>query len=78
MMFEVVYYSRSGNTKKVAGAIARELEDRGIIVRGASRATLVEEIPDAYKDVNDVVNVVHGAGIARKVARLRPLGVIKG
>ena len=59
-------------------AISRELEDKGIIVRGASRATLVEEIPDAYKDVNDVVNVVHGAGIARKVARLRPLGVIKG
>jgi len=59
-------------------AIARELEDQGIIVRGASRSTLVEEIPDAYKDVNDVVHVVHGAGIARKVVRLKPLGVIKG
>jgi tRNA-splicing ligase RtcB len=59
-------------------AVARELEDRGIIVRGASRATLVEEIPDAYKDVDDVVNVVHGAGIARKVVRLKPMGVIKG
>lgn len=59
-------------------SIARELEGRGIVVRGASRGTLVEEIPEAYKDVNDVVNVVHEAGIARKVVRLRPLGVIKG
>jgi tRNA-splicing ligase RtcB (3'-phosphate/5'-hydroxy nucleic acid ligase) len=59
-------------------AIARELEDRGILVRGASKATLVEEIPDAYKDVNDVVNVVHGAGISKKVVRLKPIGVIKG
>jgi tRNA-splicing ligase RtcB len=59
-------------------SIVRELEDRGIIVKGASRATLVEEIPDAYKDVNDVVNVVQGAGIAKKVARLKPIGVIKG
>jgi tRNA-splicing ligase RtcB len=58
--------------------IAKELESRGIIVRGASQGTLVEEIPEAYKDVNDVVNVVHGAGIGRKVARLKPLGVIKG
>jgi tRNA-splicing ligase RtcB len=59
-------------------AIYRELEDKGIIVKGASKATLVEEIPDAYKDVNDVVNVVHGAGIGRRVVKLRPLGVIKG
>lgn len=59
-------------------AIVRELEDQGIIVKGASSATLVEEIPDAYKDVNDVVNVVHGAGIAKKVVRLKPIGVIKG
>ncbi len=59
-------------------AISRELESKGIIVRGASKATLVEEIPEAYKDVNDVVNVVHGAGISRKVVRLRPLGVVKG
>jgi tRNA-splicing ligase RtcB len=59
-------------------AISRELEDKGIVVRGASKATLVEEIPDAYKDVNDVVNVVHGAGIGKKVVRLKPMGVIKG
>ncbi len=59
-------------------AIYRELEDKGIIVKAASKATLVEEIPDAYKDVNDVVNVVQGAGIGKKVVKLRPLGVIKG
>ncbi|MBI3091191.1 MAG: RtcB family protein [Candidatus Tectomicrobia bacterium] len=59
-------------------AIQRELEDRGIIVRYTGRATLMEEIPEAYKDVTDVVNVVHAAGISRKVARLRPIGVIKG
>jgi tRNA-splicing ligase RtcB len=59
-------------------AIYRELEDQGIIVKGASKATLVEEIPEAYKDVNDVVNVVHGAGIGKKVLKLRPIGVIKG
>jgi len=59
-------------------AIARELQDRGIYVRGASKGTLVEEIPEAYKDVDNVVNVVHGAGISKKVAKLKPLGVVKG
>jgi tRNA-splicing ligase RtcB len=59
-------------------AIVRELENKGIIVKGASRGTIVEEIPDAYKDVNDVVNVVHQAGISRKVVKLVPMGVIKG
>jgi len=59
-------------------AIVRELEDKGIIVKGASRGTIVEEIPEAYKDVDDVVNVVHHAGISRKVAKLVPMGVIKG
>jgi len=59
-------------------AITRELEDKGIIIRGASRGTITEEIPEAYKDVNDVVNVVHHAGISRKVVKLIPMGVIKG
>jgi len=59
-------------------AIARELEDKGIIVKGASRGTIDEEIPDAYKDVTDVVNVVHHAGISLKVVKLVPMGVIKG
>jgi tRNA-splicing ligase RtcB len=66
--------------RKTAGArpIAREMEQQGIFVRAAGRATLVEEIPEAYKDVAEVVDVVQGAGISRKVAQLRPLGVIKG
>ena len=59
-------------------AIVRELEDKGIIVRSAGRATVVEEISEAYKDVTDVVDVVHHAGISRKVAKLVPMGVIKG
>ncbi len=59
-------------------AIWREMEDRGIIVRSAGRETLAEEMPEAYKDISNVVDVVHRAGISRKVARLRPMGVIKG
>ncbi len=58
--------------------VTNELAAMGVIVKGAGRATLVEEIPEAYKDVEDVVRIVHEAGLARKVARLRPLGVIKG
>jgi tRNA-splicing ligase RtcB len=59
-------------------SIVQELAARGIIVRGAGRATVDEEISEAYKDVENVVDVVHGAGIAKKVAKLKPLGVIKG
>ncbi len=59
-------------------SIRRELEDRGILVRSAGRETLAEEMSEAYKDISNVVDVVHRAGISRKVARLRPMGVIKG
>ncbi len=55
-----------------------ELARRGIVVRAKTRATVWEEIPEAYKDVSEVVEVVHGAGIGKKVARLRPLIVVKG
>jgi tRNA-splicing ligase RtcB len=58
--------------------IVKELAEQGIIVRGAGRATIDEEISEAYKDVAGVVDVVHGAGIAKKVVKLKPLGVIKG
>ncbi|MBT3181369.1 MAG: RtcB family protein [Deltaproteobacteria bacterium] len=58
--------------------IARELEEQGIIVRGASSGTIAEEAPLAYKDVAEVVDCVHNAGIAKKVVKLKPLGVIKG
>lgn len=59
-------------------AIVRELEDRGIYVRSAGRATIAEEISEAYKDVTSVVNVIHNAGLGKKVVKLKPLGVIKG
>lgn len=71
--------SRTQAKKSARGRpIVRELEDRGIYVRSAGRSTLMEEIPEAYKDVSDVVDVVDGAGISTKVAQLRPIGVIKG
>ena len=59
-------------------SITREMENRGIYVRASGRETLVEEMPDAYKDVSQVVEIVHNAGIGKKVVKLRPLGVMKG
>jgi tRNA-splicing ligase RtcB len=71
--------SRHQAIRKAKGrAIWRELEDRGIIVRSAGRETLAEEMSDAYKDIANVVDVVHAAGISKKVVRLRPMGVVKG
>ncbi|MDP2904729.1 MAG: RtcB family protein [Candidatus Omnitrophota bacterium] len=58
--------------------LLKELESKGIIVKASGRETIVEEAPEAYKDVNDVVDVVHNAGISKRVCRMRPLGVIKG
>ncbi len=58
--------------------IERELEAKGIIVQGASRGTVVEEVPESYKAVAEVVDCVVHAGLSKKVARLRPMGVIKG
>lgn len=71
--------SRGAAIRQAAGrSIKSEMEDRGVVVRVAARETMAEEMPEAYKDVSDVVDVVHGAGIAKKVAQLRPIGVIKG
>ena len=71
--------SRSRAKKEVRGSdLKQRLEARGISVRAGSLAGLAEEAPVAYKDVDNVVDVVDGAGIARKVARLRPIGVVKG
>ena len=71
--------SRHGAMKAAKGrSIDSELRERGIHVMAASRATLVEEIPEAYKDVTEVVQTVHDAGLSRMVARLRPIGVVKG
>jgi len=71
--------SRRQAKKSAAGRNLREeFRALGIEVRASSFGTVAEEVPEAYKDVADVVDVVHGAGIGRKVARLRPLGVLKG
>ena len=71
--------SRTKARKTVWGAdLKEELEEEGIVVRAGSMRGLAEEAPLAYKDVSRVVEVVHGLGIAHKVARLRPLAVIKG
>jgi tRNA-splicing ligase RtcB len=71
--------SRTAAVKAARGrSIAGELEARGVLARATGRDALAEEMPEAYKDVEDVVEVVHRFGISRKVARLKPLAVIKG
>jgi tRNA-splicing ligase RtcB len=61
-----------------AHEVQQKLEEQGIFVRSETRDGILEEIPEAYKNVDDVIEVVSNAGLARKVARLRPMGVIKG
>src|SRR5206468_2760091 len=71
--------SRTAAVKDAAGRrIDKELEAKGIIARAQSHKGLAEEQPKAYKNVDDVVDVVDRAGLSRKVARMRPIGVIKG
>ncbi len=71
--------SRTAAVKHAQGRrIDKELLQKGIVARARSWKGLAEEQPDAYKDVDLVVEVVHSAGLAKKVARMRPIGVIKG
>jgi tRNA-splicing ligase RtcB len=71
--------SRGEATRTAHGRdIVNQLAAKGIIVRGTDYKGIAEEQPAAYKDVNEVVDVVHKAGISKKVCRMRPLGVIKG
>ncbi|MFM8635980.1 MAG: RtcB family protein, partial [Planctomycetia bacterium] len=72
--------SRTAATKLAKGRNIRDelLKESGVVARCRSREGLAEEQPLAYKDVDIVVDVVHRAGLSLKVARLRPLGVIKG
>jgi tRNA-splicing ligase RtcB len=58
--------------------VVQQLKEKGILIRAASKKTIAEEAPHAYKDVSQVVEACHGAGISRKVAKFRPLGVVKG
>lgn len=71
--------SRHAATKKASGyEVQQSLAEKGITVKAASRGTLSEEAPYAYKDVANVVEAAEGAGISRRVAKMRPLGVVKG
>ncbi len=71
--------SRNQAVKQAKGrAIDVELEKKGIIAKAVSRKGLAEEMPDAYKDVDEVIKVVEGAGISEKVAKMIPLAVMKG
>jgi tRNA-splicing ligase RtcB len=71
--------SRHEATRKWRGhEVVEELGGRGIEVRSPSMRGVAEEAPDAYKDVDAVVDAAHHAGLARKVARLEPLVCIKG
>jgi tRNA-splicing ligase RtcB len=71
--------SRTQARRETTGEeLMRQMRGLGVYVRGQSRSGLTEEKPDAYKDVGAVVDVVHRAGIARKVARLVPVAVMKG
>ena len=65
---------RAGNAADVIG----RLRDRGILLTAASRRSVVEEMPDAYKDVEEVVEVMVRAGIVERAAHFRPLAVLKG
>ncbi|HIE44421.1 MAG TPA: RtcB family protein [Candidatus Omnitrophica bacterium] len=71
--------SRHQAIKSARGrSIYKEMESKGIMVRARGKTTLAEEMSEAYKDVNIVVDIVQNAGISERVARMRPLGVVKG
>jgi tRNA-splicing ligase RtcB len=71
--------SRAQAKKRVSGeALLRDMRARGIVVRAASKSGLAEEAGFAYKNLDDVVDVVHRLGVSRRVASLRPIGNIKG
>lgn len=71
--------SRTQASKQARGRdLFQEMKDRGVTLMATGRKTVAEEMPEAYKDVHSVVDVITRAGISEKVARLRPVGVIKG
>jgi tRNA-splicing ligase RtcB len=71
--------SRAAAKRQLSGReVLNALEAKGIVVRAGSLSGLAEEAPEAYKDVGDVVRVADGAGISKKVARTRPIAVVKG
>jgi len=71
--------SRTSAKKMFSSAsVSKSLSEKGIVLRAASPGVVSEEAPGVYKDSEAVVDVVHSLGVARKVARLMPLGVVKG
>ncbi|RJP64741.1 MAG: RtcB family protein [Ignavibacteriales bacterium] len=71
--------SRTKALKNAKGRnLFNEMQQKGIVIRAKGIKTIAEEMPDAYKDVSDVVNVMHNSGISLKVVKLKPVGVIKG
>ena len=71
--------SRSEAKRRYGGTdVKKALLNKGVVVIGSSKATVVEEVPEAYKDVAEVVGVVHEGGLAERVAKIRPLGCVKG
>ncbi len=71
--------SRTAATRRFsANQVVADLRSKGIYIRAASKGGIVEEAPGAYKNVSDVVRIAEGAGISKLVARLRPMGVMKG
>jgi len=71
--------SRGKATRQARGRdLKAELAEQYVTVRARSRAGIAEEMPEAYKDVAEVVEVMEGAGLTRTVARLKPFAVIKG
>ena len=71
--------SRTKALKDAKGRnLLEELKKRGVVIQAKGYKTIAEEMPDAYKDVSEVVDVMHEEGISKKVAKLRPIGVIKG
>ena len=71
--------SRTAAIKSVnINTLLKQLEDKGITVMAFGKGTLAEEAPEAYKDVNEVVDVVVKAGISKRACRMRPVGVVKG
>jgi tRNA-splicing ligase RtcB (3'-phosphate/5'-hydroxy nucleic acid ligase) len=69
---------REAKRRIPAAELKRQLEEAGVLVKAGKTALLVEEAPQAYKDVSEVVDICEGAGLSAKVARLRPLAVLKG
>ncbi len=71
--------SRTKALKNAKGRnLFNEMQQKGIVIRAKGTKTIAEEMPEAYKDVSDVVSVMHNSGVSLKVAKLKPIGVIKG